>query len=196
MNIKHDRELVLQKGIKLFSENGYTKLGIDEICQQTGMTKGAFYNAFKSKEQFLQQVIELYSSNNVKRIQKKLALTSTNEKAIDKIAQFYLDMLAIQPNINHIGCLVNNMMAELGSINPTISALTTIEYNSFIQAIIPTIVAAQEAGDLTNLLSAKELTELLHATFYGLLTISKSNQDSLKSMATFRLLINNLKIKK
>ena len=196
MNIKHDRELVLQKGIKLFSENGYTKLGIDEICQQTGMTKGAFYNAFKSKEQFLQQVIELYSSNNVKRIQKKLALTSANEKAIDKIAQFYLDMLAIQPNINHIGCLVNNMMAELGSINPTISALTTIEYNSFIQAIIPTIEAAQEAGDLTNLLSAKELTELLHATFYGLLTISKSNQDSLKSMATFRLLINNLKIKK
>jgi len=196
MNIKHDRELVLQKGIKLFSENGYTKLGIDEICQQTGMTKGAFYNAFKSKEQFLQQVIELYSSNNVKRIQKKLALTSTNEKAIDKIAQFYLDMLAIQPNINHIGCLVNNMMAELGSINPTISALTTIEYNSFIQAIIPTIVAAQEAGDLTKLLSAKELTELLHATFYGLLTISKSNQDSIKSMATFRLLINNLIIKK
>lgn len=196
MNIKHDRELVLQKGVKLFSENGYTKLGIDEICLQTGMTKGAFYNAFKSKEQFLQQVIELYSSNNVNRIQKKLALTSTNEKAIDKIAQFYLDMLAIQPNINYIGCLVNNMMAELGSMNPTISALTTIEYNSFIQAIIPTIEVAQEAGDLTNLLSAKELTELLHATFYGLLTISKSNQDSLKSMATFRLLINNLKIKK
>jgi hypothetical protein len=81
-------------------------------------------------------------------------------------------------------------------MNPTISALTTIEYNSFIQAIIPTIEVAQEAGDLTNLLSAKELTELLHATFYGLLTISKSNQDSLKSMATFRLLINNLKIKK
>ena len=53
MNIKHDKENVLKTGLSLFCNKGYNSLGIDEICKVTGMTKGAFYNAFKSKEQFL-----------------------------------------------------------------------------------------------------------------------------------------------
>ena len=52
MNIKHDRNKVLQLGVKLFWCKGYHHLGVDEICKTTGMTKGAFYNAFKSKENF------------------------------------------------------------------------------------------------------------------------------------------------
>ena len=49
MNIKHDKENVLKIGLGMFCNKGYNSLGIDEICKVTGMTKGAFYNAFKSK---------------------------------------------------------------------------------------------------------------------------------------------------
>ena len=35
MNLKHDRDLVIQKGIQLFCSQGYTNLGIDKICLET-----------------------------------------------------------------------------------------------------------------------------------------------------------------
>ena len=60
MNIKHDKEQVLKTGVDLFWIKGYHSLGVDEICKLTGMTKGAFYNAFKSKENFLLKAIEVY----------------------------------------------------------------------------------------------------------------------------------------
>jgi len=57
VNVKHDRNKVLQTATGLFCEKGYSALGVDEILKQTGMTKGAFYNAFRSKEAFLLETL-------------------------------------------------------------------------------------------------------------------------------------------
>jgi TetR/AcrR family transcriptional repressor of nem operon len=45
---KHDKEIVIEKGLGLFCSKGYNNLGIDEICKSTVINNGVFYNAFKS----------------------------------------------------------------------------------------------------------------------------------------------------
>lgn len=195
MNIKHDKEVVIKLGIDLICQKGYNHLGIDEICQKSGMTKGAFYNAFKSKENFLKETIQAYSIQNVKRIQKQLKNTE-QKKAIDVLENFYIQMLEAQPKAGYKGCFINNMMSEMGILNEGIGLLTETEFNKFIDAIVPTVIKAQQEGDLKKELDAREITELLHATFYGVLTRSKSSQDFLKAKKTIQLLINNLKTNK
>ena len=37
----------------LFAEKGYEAVGVNEICKETGMSKGAFYHAFETKDGFL-----------------------------------------------------------------------------------------------------------------------------------------------
>ncbi|MFZ4796929.1 MAG: TetR/AcrR family transcriptional regulator [Bacteroidia bacterium] len=195
MNIKHDKELVLKTGLKLFCTKGYNSLGVDEICKVSGMTKGAFYNAFKSKEQFLVHSLLLYSENNLLRISKELA-TNKQISAFDKLKSFYVKMFEAQVKNNFTGCFINNTMSELGVTNELVSNVTTTEYNKIIETIIPTVIAAQNEGNLTNDISAKEITELLHATFYGLLTIAKSTRNTAQAINTFNTLYNNLKINK
>lgn len=195
MNLKHDKEAVLKKGLSLFCDKGYNSLGIDEICKVTGMTKGAFYHAFKSKELFLKEAILLYSKNNVKRIKAQLEPTK-KQSAFKRLQTFYTNMLQAQPKVNFTGCFINNTMSELGFANKPIGKISHEALNEFLDAIEPTVKEAQKNGEIKKDLNAKKTTELLHTTFYGALTIAKSSQNHKQSISIMNLLFQNLKTKK
>ncbi len=195
MNIKHDKEAVLKTGLGMFCNKGYNSLGIDEICKVTGMTKGAFYNAFKSKEQFLIEAILLYAKNNVNRIKTQLE-TNTEQSAYERLLQFYITMLEVQPKVNFMGCFINNIMSELGSANEKVGLASTQAFDEFIDAIEPTVKEAQQDNELNSEWNARQITELIHSTFYGSLTRAKSSKDYQQSISTIKLLFNNLKTNK
>lgn len=176
MNYKHDKADVINKGMRLFWEKGYHSLGVDEICRETGMTKGAFYNAFKSKEQFLLTTIENYGDYIVALLQSLLA--KSDAKALDRLLHLYKEMLDAQTVNNHIGCLVNNTMSELGILNATVASATAGQFNRFLNAIEPTVQEAQEDHDLTDALDSAMLTRIIHTTFFGVLTTSKTTKTS------------------
>lgn len=44
------RSRILESAIKLFSTRGYNKASVDHICAEAGISKGAFYHHFKSKQ--------------------------------------------------------------------------------------------------------------------------------------------------
>lgn len=195
MNIKHDKEIVLKTGLGMLCNKGYNSLGIDEICKVTGMTKGAFYNAFKSKEQFLIEVILLYAKNNVNRIKAQLK-TNTEQSAYERLLQFYINMLEVQPKVNFMGCFINNIMSELGSVNEKVGSASTQAFDEFIDAIEPTVKEAQQNNEINSEWNARQITELFHSTFYGSLTRAKSSRNNQQSINTMKLLFNNLKTNK
>lgn len=194
MNLKHNKEIVIRNGLKLFYNKGYQSLGVDEICKVTGMTKGAFYNAFKSKEQFLIEAVFLYEENNIKRIKAELEPTK-KKTAFKRLHQFYINMLEAQPKVCFTGCFINNIMAELGIGNELVGKISHNAFTKFIEAIEPTIIEAQKNGEIMKSINSKQLTQLIHSTFYGALTIAKSSRDKKQSIQTINLLFNNLKSK-
>jgi AcrR family transcriptional regulator len=44
------RTKILDSAIKLFSTRGYTAASVDDICAEAGISKGAFYHHFESKQ--------------------------------------------------------------------------------------------------------------------------------------------------
>ena len=193
MNVKHDKEKVIQIGVNLFCSKGYSKLGIDEICKTTGMTKGAFYNAFKSKEQFLLTTMSAYVEMTVNHLNKRL--NHNNSKAINRLQSMYENMFDMQPNNKYTGCMINNIMSELGATNELVSKATAVEFDNFLSVIEPIVLEAQKDGDLNSKIDSKSLTELLHSTFYGSLTRAKSTKEFNNGAATMTLLIQSLKTK-
>ena len=193
MNLKHNKEKVIETGLLLFCSKGYSNLGIDEICKSTGMTKGAFYNAFKSKEQFLLTTISAYGEMTINHLNKKL--NHNKNKAIDRLLGMYENMFDMQPGNNYTGCMINNIMSELGSTNEMVSKATAIEFERFLSIIEPVVVEAQEDGDIINTVNSGAITELLHSTFYGALTRAKSTREFNRGKETMTLLINSLKQK-
>jgi len=190
MKQKHDKEKVLQTGLNIFCSKGYNSLGIDEICKSTGMTKGAFYHAFKSKENFPLESISAYGEFTVAYLTSKLS--NKSEKAIDRLRELYDSMFQYQPKIKYSGCMINNMMSELGGINRLVGDATATEFTHFIETIEPSVVEAQKDGDLNPNIDSNSMAELLHSTFYGALTRAKGLQDFTKGKETMEILINSL----
>ncbi len=56
------QNLILQSGLKAFLEHGYERTNLRELCADAGITTGAFYRHFKSKEElfayFVQPALE------------------------------------------------------------------------------------------------------------------------------------------
>jgi len=194
VNLKHDKEKAVQIGLNLFCSKGYTNVGLDEICQTTGMTKGAFYNAFESKEAFLLETLASFDKSNTERISKVLA-PKNGVKAIDQLQEFYYYMLKVQPKVNYMGCMVNNMMSELGAINEKVGVATTKGFERITNAVEPCVRRAQHEGDIDSNFSPKEIAALLHSTFYGVLTRAKSLGNYKNGIKTMDLLFTNLKKK-
>jgi len=59
---EHEKELIrkrlLEQGYRLFSAYGLKKTNVEELARATGISKGAFYNFYESKEALFMDVIE------------------------------------------------------------------------------------------------------------------------------------------
>jgi len=52
------RARILESAIKLFSKRGYNKASVDDICTDAGISKGAFYHHFKSKQELFLALLD------------------------------------------------------------------------------------------------------------------------------------------
>ena len=81
------KQAFLDTALELFNEKGYEKTTINDIIKNMGVSKGAFYHYFDSKE----DVIEQISDNYAERVLRVTGLLADRKdlKAADKINQLF-----------------------------------------------------------------------------------------------------------
>ncbi|TSB48321.1 TetR/AcrR family transcriptional regulator [Alkalicoccobacillus porphyridii] len=62
-------QLIIENAIKLFSKNSISSTSIQDIATESGISKGAFYLHFKSKDALLVAIIDYYSNMITETIQ-------------------------------------------------------------------------------------------------------------------------------
>ncbi len=105
----------------------------------------------------------------------------------------YITLLKKQPKDNFSGCMTNNIMSEIGSINKVIINATAKAFKNLLDVIELAVQKAQKEGDISSSLGSKAVTELIHSTFFGVLTRTKSTRDDQKAISTMSLLIKSPK---
>ena len=55
------RQRIVESARGLFNRRGFTEVSIDEIMAGAGLTRGGFYNHFKSKEELYTETIHDYA---------------------------------------------------------------------------------------------------------------------------------------
>ena len=73
------RTKIIEAAVKLFSNNGYNKASVDEICAEAGISKGAFYHHFKSKQELFLGLLDgwLQAIDNAIEASKDLSAPET-----------------------------------------------------------------------------------------------------------------------
>lgn len=114
-------------------------------------------------------------------------------KAVDRISNMYQHLFEKQSHTSYRGCMINNLMSEMGTSSNLMSRATAVAFGNFLKTINPVVKEAQRDGDLTSAIESNAITELLHAAFFGALTLSKSTKEFNTGTKTMKLLIKTLK---
>lgn len=83
------RQLIINQAIEIFAKKGFESTSIQEITEQCGISKGAFYLSFKSKDELIISIIDHFMSQLTDDIDRVVNTEQHNEK---KIFMFYFSI--------------------------------------------------------------------------------------------------------
>lgn len=113
------RPKLLDAALSLIREKGYSSTSVDEICAQAGVTKGAFFHHFKTKEALAVAAADHWS--NITRVFFENAPYHRRSDPLDRVLG-YLDFrkTILKGEIAEFTCLVGTMVQEIYGTHPDI----------------------------------------------------------------------------
>ena len=96
--VARTRDLILEEALKLFSEKGIKETTIRDIARAVGITEGAIYRHFESKDQIVYELFEKYSYQLYESIEKVLKKARTREEQFKKVVIAFLDFAFKKPD--------------------------------------------------------------------------------------------------
>ncbi len=166
---------ILEATRTLFSTHGCETTTIDDIITASGVTKGAFYHYFKSKESLCQTVVEQLTEEYQKladSIDPALEPIDQLREMIEKLAQ--LNASGEWVNCNLILRLSLDSHAEFPKIQTAVRNFWQW-YTGFYEDLI---TRCRQADQLATTLDVKTQTALLLSLLSGIITIQKIDPDN------------------
>jgi AcrR family transcriptional regulator len=102
-NMNERKKRIMEEATKLFSKKGFHATSIQDIVEQSGMSKGSFYNYFQSKEELIISLIKHYQEVLMEKLASIEQNTELNPKEIlMKQIQAQLEVLYAHKEFIHI----------------------------------------------------------------------------------------------
>ena len=109
------RQRLIDIGTQIFTQQGFSSTGLDEIVQAAAVPKGSFYYYFGSKDAFAHAVIDNYARYFARKLDRTLGNAALSP--LQRLKAFTRDATQGMQRFDfHRGCLVGNLGQELGGL--------------------------------------------------------------------------------
>jgi len=128
---------ILTQAMKMFLEKGYHGTSIDEITQAAGVTKGALYWHFKSKEDLLKRIVEEFEKRFLDGLIQ--AVGKVQGSIVDKIEKHFRYNAAFAYYNRELCVSFTSLSGELvGAHHPIEPEIRRIykKYQNFLSSLI------------------------------------------------------------
>lgn len=162
------RNLVLQRG--------FTGTGVDQICAEAGVTKGAFFHHFKSKDEIGRAALDDWAAFGM-----GIYATAKAEPArypLEHVHRF-IDLMTgfLRESESPVTCVVGIMSQELALANPSLREVCAEylgDWTAFARELLEEAKAAHRPqADFDS----EEVAWFLNCLWQGSMLISKTRQD-------------------
>lgn len=185
---------ILKAASKCFSERGFTETTMDQIAKEAGLSKGALYWHFKSKEELFIALKEQNVANVLQTLNKLFASKGTFDSKLAEAFKLYFSSLT------HAQRRAARLNMEFWATAPKITELDRIlndQYEKLHSFLKSTIQEAIEKRELRKGVDPESLTTIFLAILDGLelhWAILEKNFDWKKIQVTFcDILISGLR---
>jgi TetR/AcrR family fatty acid metabolism transcriptional regulator len=159
---------IYETGIQLIRTKGYANVTIDEICEKSGVTKGAFYHHFKSKDAILQSS---YLDSDA-RILQELPTLMKKENSLEQTREIVL-LYAEMVQLKGVEIIKQNIRNQLDAKHS--DQEFGLFYNQFynpnkrpmLEVQLAVLKNGQKNGEIRDDLSPEEILRHIISTFNG-----------------------------
>ena len=92
------RSLILDAAYRLFSSHGYGQTSVDAVLGEAGLSKGAFYHHFASKEELFKVLLEDRQRRCVEQMASAVTPASSRRDAIERLVTVGLQFNEVDPD--------------------------------------------------------------------------------------------------
>ena len=160
------REDILNAGLKVMFRAGYRGASVRDICAAAGAPQGSFTNHFRSKEAFVEEVLDRYFANLKTTVGKAL-----NDKSLTPRQRLkrYLDLISgvLQGERWNRGCLIGDLSLEASLQSKLLRKRLEGIFLEWREPFAQCIAEAQAAGEIDSKFEPVDLAEFLLASWEG-----------------------------
>ena len=151
-NGKNTKGKIVSAAWKLFYEKGYDDTTVDEIVLKSGTSKGSFYHYFDSKDSLLSSLSYLFDEK-YEELEQKLTPEMT---AFDKLVYLNRELFLMIDNSISVDLLARLLSTQLITKGQRHLLDRNRTYYKLLRKII---IEGQQAGELTDTVSANEIVK-------------------------------------
>jgi TetR/AcrR family transcriptional repressor of nem operon len=167
------RDKLLDAALSLVRANGYAATTVDELCARAGVTKGAFFHHFKSKDALAIAAAEHWSA-----VTGRLFASAPYHDHADPLErvlgylEFRKDLL--KGGVADFTCFAGTMLQEVHGTNPEIRAACETSIVDHAALVAEDIAAAMAAHGLRADWTAESLALHTQAVLQGAFILAKA----------------------
>ena len=170
------RRKLLDAALRLVREQGYSSTSVDELCAHAGVTKGAFFHHFKSKDALAVAAAEHWSAMTGAFF--ATAPYHDHEDPLDRILG-YVDLrrALVRGELAEFTCLVGTMVQEAYAVHPDIREACAASICGHAATLEADIAAAMKRYRVRATWTAESLALHTQAVVQGAFILAKAKGD-------------------
>ncbi len=170
------RQRLLEAAFTEIHMHGFQGMRVDAVLEKTGLTKGAFYHHFDSKQALGIAVVDELIHGKITDIWLDTLNQSSDpinaiQDAFEKSAECYgMEMLML-------GCPLNNLAQEMSPINEEFRVHINHIFHQWHEALVGALKRGMAAGNIINDIDPVSVATFILACVEGSIGLAKNERD-------------------
>lgn len=171
------RESLMEAAFQLVRRQGLAATSVDELCAAAGVSKGAFFHYFKSKDELAAAAADHWSA--VTGAFFEAAPYHQPDDPLDRLlAYIELRQDMMSGDIAEFTCFAGTMAQEAWATSPAVRAATWDSMAGHGEKLVADIEAAMQARGISGEWSARSLALHIVAVTQGAFILAKASGDA------------------
>ena len=164
------KERIIKAAGTLYSTHGCEGTTLEDIITAAGITKGAFYHYFKSKDSLSEDLLD----NIIEDYQNLAASLDGDSQPIEQLRRFVLSLIELNGSGQWINCrLILRLSADSQEARPQIQHRVSKFWQWYTAFYEDLLGRCRDAGQLSTDIDLQTQTKMLICVMAGAITLEK-----------------------